>query len=137
VRLDESASDTAEYKVGKNRPPLHTRFKKGDGRKRPGRPSARKNIGKLIMDAASDTVIVTIEGKKRRISKAQSAVIQLANAAATGDHKSAVKLLNLIADIEARAEAARPSEYPFSDVDKNVIGEIYERLRSYDERAND
>jgi hypothetical protein len=135
--LNEFASDTAEYKIGKNRPPRHTQFKKGDGRKRPGRPKGSKNIATIIMEAARDQVDVTIAGKKRKISKAQSAAIQLANAAATGDPKLVVRFLDLIADIEARAEAARPAEYPFSDVDKKVIREVYTRLRAYDDRADD
>lgn len=89
------------------------------------------------MEAARDNVIATIDGKKRKITKTQSAAIQLANKAATGDPKFLVKFLDLIAEIEARADAARPSEYPFSDVDKKVISEIYNRLRPYDERADD
>jgi len=48
-----------------------------------------------------------------------------------------LKFIDLIAEIEARAEAARPSEYPFSDIDKKVIREIYKRLRPYDERESD
>ena len=54
-----------------------------------------------------------------------------------GDPKLLLKFIDLIAGIEARAEAARPSEYPFSEVDKKVIREIYKRLRPYDERVDD
>lgn len=89
------------------------------------------------MDAARDQVTVTIDGKKRKISKAQAAAIHLANAGATGNEKLLLKFIDLIAEIEARAEAARPSEYPFSDADKVVIQEIYRRLRPYDERVDD
>jgi hypothetical protein len=89
------------------------------------------------MDAARDQVTVTIDGKKRKISKKQSAAIQLANAGATGNPKLLLKFLDLIAGIEAQAEAARPSDYPFSDADIKVIREIYKRLRAYDERESD
>ncbi len=54
-----------------------------------------------------------------------------------GDPKLMLKFIDLIADIEARAEAARPSEYPFSDIDKKVITEVYKRLRPYEERRGD
>jgi hypothetical protein len=90
----------------------------------------------MVMEAARDQVTVTIEGKPRRISKAQAAAIQLANAGATGDPKLLVKFLDLIAEIEERAEAAKPSEYPFNDLDQKVIHEIYKRLRPYDERGS-
>jgi hypothetical protein len=131
------ATNDGDYKVGKYRPPLHGRFKKGDGRKRPGRPKGSKNIATLVLEAAEAQVEVTLDGKKRRISKKQSAAIQLANAGAMGDPKLLLKFIDLIAEIEAQAEAARPSEYPFSDVDKKVIREIYKRLRPYDERVTD
>jgi hypothetical protein len=88
------------------------------------------------MEAARDQVTVTIDGKKRKISKVQSAAIQLANAGATGNPKLLGKFLDLIASIEARAEAARPSEYAFSDVDRKVIQEIYQCLRPHDERED-
>jgi hypothetical protein len=89
------------------------------------------------LDAADTQVDAIIDGKKRKISKKQSAAIRLANAGAMGDPKLLLKFIDLIAEIEARAEAARPSEYPFSDVDIEVIREIYKRLRPYDERVSD
>jgi hypothetical protein len=137
VHGKESESSKGDYEVGKYRPPLHTRFKKGDGRKRPGRPKGSKNIATLVLDAADTQVDAIIDGKKRKISKKQSAAIRLANAGAMGDPKLLLKFIDLIAEIEARAEAARPSEYPFSDVDIEVIREIYKRLRPYDERVSD
>jgi hypothetical protein len=89
------------------------------------------------MEAAQAQIEVTLDGKKRKISKAQSAAIQLANAGAMGNPKLLLKFIDLIARIEAGAEAAKPSEYPFSDADKTVIQETYKRLRPYSERAND
>ena len=115
------------------KPPKHTQFKKGDGRHRPGRPKGSKNMVTMVLEAARDQVPVTIDGKKRKISKAQAAAINLANAAATGNPKFVLQFIDLIAGIEASAEAARPSEYPFSEVDKKVIHELYKRLRPYDE----
>ena len=89
------------------------------------------------MEAINDPVIVTIEGKSRKITKLQATAMQLATKAATGNDKAIAKLLDWVDEIEARSEAARPSEYPFSDVDKKVIGEIYKRLQPYDERTDD
>lgn len=135
----ESGSDSTDgdYAIGRGKPPKHTQFKTGDGRHRPGRPKGSKNIATHVLDAAHAQVEVTIDGKTRRISKAQAAAIHLANAGATGNEKLLLKFIDLIAEIEARAEAARPSEYPFSDIDKKVIREIYKRLRPYDERESD
>ncbi|MEH6952611.1 DUF5681 domain-containing protein [Nitrobacter sp. NHB1] len=134
---EDPAANKDEYSIGHGKPPKQTQFKTGDGRVRPGRPKGSKNIATLVLDAARDQVTVAIDGKKRRISKAQAAAIHLANAGATGNEKLLLKFIDLIAGIEARAEAARPSDYPFNDTDKTVIEEIYRRLRPYDERGSD
>jgi len=89
------------------------------------------------MEAVNDPVTVTVEGKTRKISKLQATAMQLATKAATGNDRAIAKLLDWVDEIEARAEAARPAEYPFSDADITVIRQVYKRLRPYDERAND
>lgn len=134
VRGNEPASSKGDYTVGRGKPPLHSRFKKGDGRKRPGRPAGSKNLRTIIMEAVNDPVTVTIEGKPRKITKLQATAMQLATKAATGDVKAIGRLLDWVDEIEARAEAARPSDYPFSDDDIKVIQETYKRLRPYEER---
>jgi hypothetical protein len=134
---EAAASSKGNYEVGRGKPPKATQFKKGDGRNRPGRPKGSKNIATLVLEAAHAEIEVTLDGKKRKISKAQAAAIHLANAGATGNEKLLLKFIDLIAEIEARAEAARPSDYPFSDADIKVIREIYKRLRPYEERMND
>ncbi|MGD9920161.1 MAG: DUF5681 domain-containing protein [Pseudorhodoplanes sp.] len=136
VRAENDEVSEAANEVGYGNPPKHTQFKKGDGRPRLGRPKGRKNIATLFLEAAAAQITVTIDGKKRRISKAQAACVQLANKGAMGDEKLLLKFIDLIASIEARAEAARPSEYPFNEMDKQVIREIYKRLRPYEERGN-
>ncbi len=96
-----------------------------------------KNIVTYLLEAAREQIPVTIDGKQRNLSKSQAAAIQLANAGAMGNPKLLLKFIDLIADIEARAEAARPSDYPFSDADIKVIRTIYKRLRPYDERESE
>jgi hypothetical protein len=134
---EERSDPKGDYSVGRGKPPAHGKFRKGDGRKRPGRPKGSRNIATIVMEAAQAQIEVTIDGRKRKISKAQSAAIQLANAGAMGNPKLLLKFIDLIARIEAGAEAAKPSEYPFSDADITVIQETYKRLRPYSERAND
>ena len=125
-----------DYTVGRGKPPAHGKFKKGDGRKRPGRTPGSKNLRTIIMEAVNDPVNVTIEGKTRKITKLQATAIQLATKAATGNDKAIVKLLDWVDEIEARAAAARPSEYPLSDADLEVIREVHGRLSQYKKRED-
>ena len=133
----ESASSKADYEVGHGKPPKHSQFSKGDGRPRPGRPKGSKNLDTLLMEAARMKTSAIIDGKKRKISLVQATTMRLALRAAAGEPKASTEFLDWVDKIERRAEAARPSEYPFSDLDKSVIRETYKRLRPYDERGND
>ena len=57
------AESESGYEVGPGRPPLHARFKKGQS----GNPGGRstKSLTALLADALNETVVVTIDGRRR------------------------------------------------------------------------
>ncbi len=59
----------------------------------------------------------------------QASVWNLAIQAARGDQRATAAFLDRIEEIQARAEAARPTEYPLSDADLEVIRTVYDRLK--------
>src|SRR6267143_1081595 len=67
------ADSESGYKVGPGRPPLHTRFQKGQS----GNPDGRstKSLPALLADALSETGGVTIDGP-RRLAAADKEVVQ-------------------------------------------------------------
>jgi len=77
------ADDEQDYKVGPGRPPLHTRFRKGQS----GNPGGRrkKQLPALLADALNETVFVTIDGERREITKREAIVHQLVNKSTTAD----------------------------------------------------
>ena len=93
-----------------------------------GRPKGSKNLSTLISEAARDQVTATIDGRQRRISKVQATAMQLATKAAAGDPKAMIQFLDWVDEIEARAAAARPAQYPLSEADITVIRAVYARL---------
>jgi hypothetical protein len=116
-------------KIGRSNPPKHTQFQKGVSGNKKGRPKGSKNLSTLLMAAARDQVTATIDGKKRKISKIQATVMQLATKAAGGDRASINKLLDLVDDFETRAAAAKPTEFPFSEADLKVMRVVHERMK--------
>jgi Pyruvate/2-oxoacid:ferredoxin oxidoreductase gamma subunit len=74
-------------------------------------------------------VTVTFGGKTRKISKIQATTMQLANKAASGNQAAMSKFLDWIDEIETRAAAARPTQFPLSEADLEVLRAAYERMK--------
>jgi Family of unknown function (DUF5681) len=116
-------------KVGRGNPPKHTQFRKGTSGNPKGRPKGSKNLTTYLMEAARDQVTATVGGKARKISKIQATAMQLATKAAGGDQGAIAKFLDWMDEIETRAAAAKPSEFPLSAPDIEVLRAMYERMK--------
>ncbi len=82
-----------------------------------------------MMEAARDQVSATIGGKTRKISKIQATTMQLATKAAGGDHAAMGRFLDWIDEIETRAAAVKPAQFPLSAPDLEVLRAIYDRMK--------
>jgi hypothetical protein len=100
------AEDEHDYKVGHGRPPLNTRFRKGQS----GNPGGRhkKNMPALLADALNETVSITIDGEQRQITKREAVVHQLVNKSTTADLRATKMLFDMMKDAEHKAGAASP-----------------------------
>jgi hypothetical protein len=121
-------------KVGRGNPPKHTRFKKGVSGNIKGRPKGSKNLSTILMEAARARITAIIDGKPRRITKLQATAYQLANKAASGDQRAIANFLDWINEIEHRAAAARPAEFPFGPGDLEVVRAIHKRMNECADR---
>ena len=124
-----SDDDQPDYKVGYKKPPLHTRFQKGQSGNQRGRPRGSKNLSTLLTDALNEPVVVTEDGKKRKISKRELGVRQLVNKFAMAEAQATKILLGLMQErdrLAAEASAERPS---FGADDEKVIANLLKRLR--------
>ena len=123
------ADDEQDYKVGPGRPPLHTRFRKGQS----GNPGGRrkKQLPALLADALNETVFVTIDGERREISKREAIVHQLVNKSTTADLRATKMLFDMMKDAEQKAGAAvpPPEPPPFTKADEEVVETLVERIR--------
>ena len=86
----------ADYEVGKNKPPKHTRFKPGVSGNPSGRPKGRKNKPKELLKIVIDIVgkelleeyLMNVNGKKVTISLIQGLIKQLNSQAVNGNLKA-------------------------------------------------
>ena len=117
-----------DYEVGYGRPPRHTRFVKGRSGNPRGRPPGAKNFTTLLNEALNEGVLVTENGGRRKISKRQATVKQLATRSAAGDFRAIKILLDIVRDIERQTEPGSRETAEFSEADKKVIEQLKARF---------
>jgi hypothetical protein len=115
--------------VGPGRPPLHTRFRKGQSGNPGGR--SKKNLPALLADALNEPVFVTIDGERRKITKREAVVHQLVNKSTTADLRATKMLFDMMKDAEQKAGVAAPAPEPrpLDEADKEVLQNFVERIR--------
>lgn len=124
--------DEHDYKVGPGKPPLHTRFRKGQSGNPGGR--SKKTLAALLADALNEPVSVTINGKRRKITKREAVIHQLVNKSTSADWRATQMLFNMMKSVEQKAGiAASPTSPPAASslgpAEKEVINQFVERLR--------
>jgi hypothetical protein len=117
-----------DYEVGYGKPPRHTQFKPGCSGNPRGRPKDSKNLSTLLHEALNEPVVVTENGRRRKVSKRQAVIKQLVNRSAQGDLKAMQMLFGTIQEIEHRGEG-EPAETTFDSTDEKVIEQLKARLR--------
>jgi len=98
------------------KPPEHTRFKKGQSGNPRGRPA--KNLPALLAAALNEKVTVT-----------EPVIAQLVNKSASAELRATKMLIDMLRDIEKRADPAPAEKNPFGPTDKEVVQQLIARLR--------
>lgn len=82
--------------IGYGKPPRHTQFRKGQSGNRKGRPRGAKNITTILGEALSEPVVINEHGRRKRVTKMEVIVRQLANKAVGGDYRPIQLLLSYL-----------------------------------------
>src|ERR1700756_5184827 len=100
------ADSEGSYKGGPGSPPLHSRFRKGQS----GNPGGRstKSLPALLADALNETVVVTIDGRRRKLAKREAIVAQMVDKSASADLRATKMLIDMMKDVERRAADPAP-----------------------------
>ena len=116
-----------QYAAAYRKPPLHTRFKKGQSGNPHGRP--KKNLAALLAAALNEKVTATVDGKRKQVTKREAVITQLVNKSASAELRATKMLIEMMRDIEKRADPAPAEKSPFSPTDKQVVQQLIARLR--------
>src|SRR5438552_11334493 len=102
------------YEIGYGKPPAGRRFQKGrSGNPRgPAGPSGSKSLPALLVAALDEPVTVTINGKRRRVTKREAIVTQMVDKSASADLRATKMLIDMLKDVEHKAGDAAPPPEP-------------------------
>jgi Family of unknown function (DUF5681) len=112
-------ADNGEYEIGYGKPPTHSRWKKGQSGNPKGRSNGIKSFSTLLRQVVQEKVTVAEDnGRRRKISKLEAALTQLANRAAQGELKATQVLLAFVEEIERSIDAStEPRSFTKEDED--------------------
>ena len=93
-------------------------------------PPGSKNLTTLLNDALNETVTVTENGRRRKITKREAVIKQLVNKSASAEARALKILLDLMLNLEARARSssAAPATPAIGPDDEEVLAQLKERL---------
>jgi Family of unknown function (DUF5681) len=125
---NKASENKRDYDVGRGKPPVHSRFKKGQsGNPRGPRP---KNLPALLVAALDEPMVVTIDGERRQITKREAVAKQLVNKSAGADLRATRMLIDTLKDVEKKAGVTQPPEpAPLTAADEEVMATFIARLR--------
>jgi len=83
----------------------------------------------LLAAALNEKVTITENGKRRQVTKREAVIAQLVNKSASAELRATKMLIDMLRDIEKKAEPAAAAKSPFSPTDKEVMQQLIARLR--------
>ncbi|WP_194954016.1 DUF5681 domain-containing protein [Sphingopyxis solisilvae] len=107
------------------------RFKKGVCPNPKGRPRKAQTVSRAILDAAKGKVMVSENGKRRRVRKIEAAATQVANKGAAGDLRAGKLLLDYAARAEADERDAAPLDAALSLSDQEIASRFLAEYRRH------
>lgn len=111
-------SDEGEpYRVGRGRPPLHTRFAPGKSGNPRGRPRGRKSIEKMLNELLDQKVSVGVGDRRRSVTRLEAILMQQVQSALKGERKAVEFLLAA----RSAGETASDQESAASSAEDDLI----------------
>jgi len=84
------------YEVGWGKPPIATRFKKGQSGNLKGRPRGTKNLKTDLMEELQETIVVREGERTVRMSKQRAMIKTVMNKSLKGDARAIITLVRMM-----------------------------------------
>jgi len=118
-----------DYAIGYGKPPPGRRFRKGQSGN-PRGPGGMKSLATLLVAALDEPVYLTIDGRRRKITKREAIVTQMVDKSASADLRATKMLIDMLQEAERKAAAAAPEPAHLTAADEEVVANLLARLRT-------
>jgi len=122
--FDDPAPD---YAVGYKRPPMHSRWQKGQSGNPRGPKKRVKSLHTIVREVMTEPVKIRTGGREQVMSRAQALVLKTVEAASKGNDRALDKLLRLFAAAmpdDGGGMAIAANEQPLSATDEATLQAI-------------
>lgn len=129
-----------EYEVGYKKPPVKTQFKKGQSGNPNGRPKESKNMTTILTKELNCKIFIKENGVQTEVTKLEAMVKHMVNKAVNGDHRSQIKMLSMLQQIDSESNLEDLSDGlidAFDEDDEQVIANIQARFLNDGDKKDD
>jgi hypothetical protein len=119
-------------RVGNKRPPVHTRFKKGQSGNPRGRPKGSLNFRTDLVKELAEAIVVNEGGAKRKITKQRAFIKAMMARALQGDMRATNSLLIAIARLLPPPEPEPALGSSLSTDDEAILAAFLDHYRKQD-----
>jgi hypothetical protein len=119
--VENNDNDTSSYETGYGKPPIRTRFKKGQSGNPTGRRKGSRNLASALDSALQEKVTVNEGGVRKKVTKKQAALKQIANKAASGDVNGLRILIALLQFLEQRSPDPVLPTAQLEEADEKIV----------------
>ena len=123
-----SQSNGDRSAVGYCKPPVHTRFKKGQSGNPKGRRKGQRNVHTVVAEALSQRITIREGNRTRSVTKLDAVILTMLTAALKGDAKAQASLIALLRSLGMTGEPPEvPTQEPFTADDQGLIADYFRR----------
>jgi len=125
---NETSGD--DIKVGYKRPPRHSRFQPGRSGNQRGKQKGVRNLGSDVKRTLEVPVRLNEQGRARRVSTQEAALLRLREKALKGDPRSLDRLLELAKIFNNSAAVESVGDEALAAEDQAILDAYAEEVRS-------
>lgn len=118
------------YEIGYGKPPRRTQFQPGQSGNPAGRHPGAKNFATSLEQELRSTVLVTENGRRRKLSKQQIIAKRLVNRAIDADARLLALLVNVVLNLQKQTEADAADGVFGGSEQQPIIDGIVQRIRA-------